>query len=94
MTPYNTVSIISTTMFTPATVGAWLAGEIRDDTPASGTPQRVKCTFIFIGVDDSGSSAIPIVGTEEVTLTAGAADGILVSGDENTGPNGNKIHVP
>lgn len=80
-------------MFTPANVGAWLAGEIRDDTPAGGTPQRVKCTFIFIGVDDSGSTAIPIVGTEEVTLTAGPT-GILASGDESTGSNGNKIRVP
>ena len=93
MNPYNTISIISGTMFVPATVGAWLAGKIRDDTPSGGTSQRVRCTFIFIGVDDSGSTPIPIVGTEEIALTAGAT-GILISGDESTGPYGNKIRVP
>lgn len=91
--PFNTRTELGSKLLAPATQGAWLAGEIRDDTPTGGTPQRVKCMFVFIGLDQSSSQTVPVVGMEEVSLSAGVG-GVLSSGEQSVGSHGNRIFVP
>lgn len=88
---YNAVSILSSDVFEENAQGGWLAGELREgacDNEAGAAVACVKCTFIFIGIDEN---AIPLVGMDEVTLMADEATGVLAIGDQVTSDYGNTI---
>lgn len=94
-----------TTPLKPADKGLWSAGPVTT-TPyqkllaggrGKNTISQAKCTFTFAGTDSKSNNA-PVSGTEVVTLVAKqtkltSGGSVLVSGDEEQGQHGNKLHA-